>query len=327
VLLEGDKCCVAGGPELFDGRKETIVELDHCGILQSVASRSDHSAAAAYLKHLGISEYFIAPQIGWSAKSVGVAEISRRLGISLDTILFIDDQEFELEEVRYCHPAIRTLNAIYAAGLQSDPVLRPSVVTSSSRRRRIMYLEDEARALSEKEFAGAPEEFLRLSNIEMTVARASSLDIERIEELIVRTNQLNSTGLVYSKAELQSLINDPQYLILVAMLRDRFGDYGTIGVILIDVSTVWTLKLILVSCRVLSRGIGTTLLRILAARAQDLGVGLRVEFRDTGRNRPMRIALMTAGFVSGGDRQGDTMFFEPRMMSTPPSHVTVTLCW
>ena len=292
VLLE-DK-----DPKLFAQLRSILVAIDRLGILQSIASRNDFEAASTHLRRLGILEYFLAPRIGWSAKSESVAAIAQTLNIGLDSVLFVDDQDFELEEVRFVHPQVRALKAQHAPQLLNDPSIQSTIVTDDTVHRRIRYIEDEARTRSETQFNGPPEEFLNSLNLELTVGRACEGDLDRAEELVVRTNQLNSTGIEYSKSELQAFIESPDHTLLIASLRDRFGGYGKIGIALLEArGDTWTLKLILVSCRVLSRGIGAILLSYLAQRARAVQVSLQVEFRDTGKNRPMKVALMMTGFT------------------------------
>jgi predicted enzyme involved in methoxymalonyl-ACP biosynthesis len=88
----------------------------------------------------------------------------------------------------------------------------------------------------------------------------------------------------------------------------------------------WTVELILVSCRVLSRGIGPVLLDYLALRAQDAGKALAVEFRDTGRNRAMKIALMMTGFVVASGAQ-EAFVQRARGARRLPSWLHVTAGW
>ena len=76
-----------------------IKELDQRGILHSVASKNNPDEALDALNRFGLSEYFLAPQIGWGPKSAGVTEIARRLNINKNTFVFIDDQAFERAEV------------------------------------------------------------------------------------------------------------------------------------------------------------------------------------------------------------------------------------
>lgn len=315
VLLE--QAC----PPLNKHLLRVVVGLDELGVLQSIASRNDFEAAAAHLRRCGILEYFLAPRIGWSAKSHSVAAIAETLNLGLDSVLFVDDQDFELEEVRCAHPQVRTMQADHACGLLDDVLIRPEILTQEAPRRRLMYLQDAARNRSEQDFSGPPEVFLGSLGLELTLGRACPADLERAAELVTRTNQLNSTGIVYSKAELQAFLDSPAHTLLVARLTDRFGDYGAIGIALLEAAAdIWTLKLILVSCRVLSRGIGPILLRCLLQRAEAEQVVLRVDFRDTGRNRPMQMALMMTGFTQRRGSAEDTHLYHDRQASTvlPP---------
>lgn len=323
VLLE-DKVLA-----LRSGILELVEGFDRFGVLQSIASRNDPAPAKLYLQRLGIEDYFLAPQISWSNKSASIGAIAKALNVGLDTVLFIDDQPFELEEVAHVHPQVRTLNAAELDGLLDDPHIQPSVVTQDARRRRAMYLEDEARRRSEDEFTGPSDEFMLTLGMELGIALASRDDLDRAEELTLRTNQLNSTGSSFSRVELDSFIESERHELIIVSLKDRFGDYGKIGLALIESITAgWNLKLLLVSCRVLSRGIGTIVLNYLTARANIEGVRLQVEFCETGRNRAMKLALMMAGFQNSGSQDG-TFFFVRQAIPIPPcpSHIKLVSTW
>ena len=316
-------------PTLRPGVADLIRGLDGLGVLQSIASRNDHAMAMAHLGQLGLSEYFLSPEISWSAKSVSVAAIASGLNLSLDTVLFIDDQPFELEEVAHTHPEVRTLNAADIPNLLDDPLIRPVVITDDAKRRRVMYLQDKARQQSAEEFIGPPEEFTASLNMLLHIERAVTGDLDRVEEMTLRTNQLNSTGYIFSRDELDRLVDSKSHDLLIVSLQDRFGDYGKIGLVLIESEEAgWNIKLLLVSCRVLSRGIGTIVLNYIAARAAAAAATLRVEFRDTGRNRPMKIALMMAGFHSAGSQDGVSVFLQNEgAIASCPAYVQLTSAW
>ena len=105
--------------------------------------------------------------------------------------------------------------------------------------------------------------------LEVKISRATKQDISRIEELTIRTHQLNSTGYTYSYDELLEMISDDKYMIYVVELEDKYGGYGKIGIVVVELKgNEWILKLILVSCRVMSRGIGTVILNWLCMKAK-----------------------------------------------------------
>jgi FkbH-like protein len=133
--------------------------------------------------------------------------------------------------------------------------------------------------------------------MEFTIGRLQEEDLKRAEELTVRTHQLNTTGYVYSVDELRALRRSPDHLFFVATLEDRFGTYGKIGLTLIEKrSKVWTIKLFLMSCRVMSRGVGTIMMNHLLELAREAGVRLEAEFRANQSNRMVLITFKLAGF-------------------------------
>jgi FkbH-like protein len=160
-----------------------------------------------------------------------------------------------------------------------------------------MYLADIDRKRAEEEFVGPSEEFLATLEMEFTIAPAQAEDLKRAEELTVRTHQLNTTGYTYSLAELDALRQSPDHLLLVATLDDRFGTYGKIGLALIEKGTeAWTIKLFLMSCRVMSRGVGTVFMNHILNLAREAGVQLHAEFLSNDRNRMMLITYKLGGF-------------------------------
>ena len=321
ILLEG------GARRLAEGARETIVELDRRGVLQSVASRNDHGPAWARLEELGLAEYFLHPQIGWHTKAESLRTIADRLGIGLDSLALVDDQPFERDEVGFYAPEVLTFDASDLGVLLEVPALRPRFVTPESRRRRAMYRADERRNDEEREFRGPRQEFLATLDMVMTIRPAGEADLERAEELTVRTNQLNTSGRTYSHDELRGLLRSPEHLVLVAELDDRYGASGTIGLALVETgATRWVVRLLLMSCRVVPRGVGTIMLTHVLHRAREAGVELVADFVPSDRNRRMYIAFKFMGFVETGvSDRGVTLRHPLDRLPSVPSYVTLRL--
>ncbi|WP_026197719.1 HAD-IIIC family phosphatase [Sciscionella marina] len=283
---------------LPDEIRAVIVELDARGILQSVASKNDHDHAWEQLAALGIADYFVAPHIGWSPKSGSVQEIAEQLNFAMKTIAFIDDQPAERAEVAHHHPAVRCYPAEQATELTGLAEFSPEVVTIDARRRRSMYQAGFRRESERESFQGPDEDFLRTLELVMEIKRADEVDLSRVEELTMRTSQMNATGVHYSDAELRALLADPDHEVLTVTLTDRFGPHGAVGVLLLGYhESVWHLKLLATSCRVVSFGAGSVLLNWLVNEAATAGVHLAADFRRTDRNRMMDIAYRFAGFT------------------------------
>jgi FkbH-like protein len=311
VLLE-DKSVA-----LFPGIVALLEELDRRGILQSIASKNDYDTALAKLTELGIAEYFIYPQINWSAKSRAVEAIAADINVGIETLAFIDDQSFEREEVNYVLPGVLCIDAAEAQAILDRAEFMPRFITDDASNRRLMYLGDIKRNTVEREFQGPKEEFLATLGLEFTLARATERDLQRAEELTLRTHQLNTTGYTYSYDELEEFMNSERHDLLIGSLTDKFGTYGKIGLCLIERSKeYWTLKLLLMSCRVMSRGVGSIMINYVIAQAKEAGVRLRAEMIRTDRNRMMFMTYRLGNFQILSE-SGDSFLLE-NDCSVPP---------
>ena len=291
VLGEGDEVTVS------DEVRAIVAALDERGILQSIASRNDREPAEERLSALGLLDYFVAPKIGWGEKPASLEAIARELDLPLATLLFIDDDAFERDAVAFAHPEVRRVGAEATGMLLDRPDLKPLQVTEDSRSRRAMY---QRRALAQREeeaFSGPRIDYLRTLGMVLTIAPATEVDLDRAAELTQRTHQLNTTGRTYSPAELAILARSPEHRLLICSLVDRHGDHGRIGLVLVEAGReVWTIKLLLMSCRVLSRSLGSTLIAYLVRSAAGASVRLEAEMVPTDRNRGMMITYRFAGF-------------------------------
>lgn len=282
---------------LKPGIVEIVRTLDERGILNSIASKNDHDRAAGVLRDLGLWEYFLYPQINWGAKSTSVETIQKRLNIGFDTLAFIDDQPFERDEVRTSHPSVLCIEAERYRELLRHPRLNPRFVSDDARRRRLMYIEDARRESAEESFHGPKREFLQSLNMELKIAEAQEGDLVRAAELTVRTNQLNSTGRTYDYETLDRLRQSDDHKLYVCELTDVYGSYGKIGLALVETRPeVHHLRLLLMSCRVMSRGAGSILLSYVMRCAKQAGARLLADFVPTDRNRMMYIAYKFGGF-------------------------------
>jgi len=300
VVLEGDD------PEPFPGAVSTLRTLDERGILHAVASRGEPDIASAHLSSHGLFDLFSVVQVNWGAKSDSVQSVAEALNIGLDTIAFVDNDPLERAEVAQALPMVRCYPADEVPWLPRRVEFQPEFVTPESRQRRHMYRVEAARKQAEQGHSGPSVDFLASLDLEMTIRPASEEDLARAHELTVRTHQLNTTGWTADLDELRRLSHSRHHEVLVASLRDRFGPYGTIGLALSEIHPDRSvLKLLLMSCRVMSRGVGAVLLNHIITRALAAGRRPMAEFVPTEVNRIMLVTLRFAGFevsAQDGDR-------------------------
>ncbi|AHN21057.1 HAD-IIIC family phosphatase [Lysinibacillus sphaericus] len=307
ILIENDNLT------LKENVVEVIKELDRRGILQSISSKNNYDMAKEKLEEFGLWDYFIYPQISWNSKSEAVAQIAKDINIGIDTLSFVDDQEFEREEVLFSYPEILCIDANDIDKILDMERMMPKFITNDSKNRRKMYHSDIQRNKEELAYSGTKEEFLSTLNMTFKIDKAKEDDLQRAEELTVRTHQLNSTGYIYSYDELKNFLEADDYEVYVAQLDDKYGTYGKIGLALVEKKAdVWDLKLLLMSCRVMSKGIGNIFMNFLINESIKNNKTLRAQFIPTDKNRIMYITYKFNGFKELG-KDGDVVIFEADM--------------
>lgn len=320
VLLENNRVT----PK--DGVINVIKEIDRRGILQSIASKNHFDDAKAKLEELNLWEYFLYPEIHWNAKSSSISNIAKSLNIALDTFAFVDDQPFEREEVQNEIPEILCWDALKISNLLEEGRMMPKFITEESGQRRKLYMSDIQRNSAEEAYQGPSESFLETLDMVFEIKVAEEEDLKRAEELTVRTHQLNTTGYTYSYEELDQFRQSDKHSLMVAKLNDKYGTYGTIGLSLVEkYDTYWKINLLLMSCRVMSRGVGSIVMNYIMNQAKQAGVTLRAEFVSNDRNRMMYVTYKFGGFQEI-EQNGDLIVFEHTLESIQPvpDYITVT---
>ena len=144
--------------------------------------------------------------------------------------------------------------------------------------------------------------------MKLTIKDLEEDDLKRAEELTVRTHQLNTTGYTYNYDELNEFRHSNNHKLLIAGLEDRYGTYGKIGLVLIECNDdIWTIKLLLMSCRVMSRGVGTVIINHIIKLAKENNVKLQqICFQ---RSNQTGITYKFAGFTEV-DEQNEVTILE-----------------
>jgi FkbH-like protein len=279
---------VEDGPEKVELKPrvlDIIKELDRRGILQSIASKNNHDEGMRVLKRLQIQEFFLYPQISWAPKSESISAIARQLNIGVDTLLFVDDSEFELQQVKSAHSKVRVLNANeYSSLLERNDCRCP--VTDESMRRRKMYQVEQSRQQVAFGFKDDYRAFLKHCDIHLEVGELTEENLERVHELTQRTNQMNFSGNRYDRALLWEVLQNSHLDTYVLTCKDRFGSYGIIGFGIID-NREPRLTDLMFSCRIQAKRVEHAFLsHVLRKYISLTDRDFHANYRKTPRNAP-----------------------------------------
>jgi FkbH-like protein len=299
ILVENDEV------RLRSGMKELLKTLDQRGILLSIASKNDHDFAWRRLEALGISDYFLFPQINWGPKSENIKTIARKLNIGLDTLAFIDDNPFELNEVAASVPEVACIDIQNASSLLAGERFQGSK-TADARNRRLYYQEAMIREEKQMEFGADYLKFLAYCEIRLEIGGYHPGDFDRVAELVQRTNQLNFSGRKYDRSQLQQFLDDPGVQKYSLHCSDRFGSYGLVGFALVRrEGEEIQIQDFMLSCRVQGKMVEEAFFSHLASHHNpDSARWLRVKFKETSRNQPARQSLEAAQFERPDGDQG-----------------------
>jgi FkbH-like protein len=264
---------------------EILKQLDERGILHSVVSKNNRDEALGVLKTFGVEEYFLCPQISWQPKSEGIAAIARQLNIGMDSLLFVDDSEFELQEVKAVHPEVRVLHADSYLEIADMEACRVPVTQESRERRKMYQVESERQNLAGS-FGGDYLAFLRYCNIRLNIQPMTAANLTRVHELTQRTNQMNFSGNRYERSVLEQVLSAPYLDTYVLDVEDRFGSYGVVGFCIVD-NRVPLMTDLMFSCRVQSKRVEHAFLcHIMRKYIALTGKNFCANYRKTSRNAP-----------------------------------------
>jgi len=281
------------GVEVKQEIVQIIKSLDAKGIINSISSKNYEEKAMEALKKFGLDDYFVSPMINWSAKSENIKALVKILNIGMDTLVFVDDSFFELNEVRINCPGIRVCDAKDIRKYVNSDVFDVTV-TEDSKRRRISYQENALRKKAEMEFTDNITAFLKNCNMMVHVDKPKEEEITRCYELIQRTNQLNISAERLTMNQIIDMINSDGYDCYRIKVNDKYGDYGIVGFAIFDISEneSVTLRHFVFSCRAARKKIEQSFFEYMIKKYHSQGYKRMVLLcKITEKNQLMRNVL------------------------------------
>ena len=221
---------------------------------------------------------------------------------------------------------IRAEDYRYITGL---PEFSPGVISTEAKSRRRLYQAELERKKTEVDYK-TRKDFLLSCGMRLRIRQMKEEDTARVLELMTRTHQLNTTGILLTNDEIKGICNEEKEnrTIYVAELEDRFGMYGIVGAAMYESDAcIWKLDYLAVSCRVMGRGIEKAILITLVKNAfRDKFRTIEAEFYDTGRNKMMRGLYQMSGFIplrKDKDPKRVTFYADEKVLASVPEWVEV----
>ena len=250
--------------------QQEILNLYHRGIILAVCSKNNlEDVLHVFRNHpdMILKEGHIAAyRINWEDKATNIRQIAEDLNISLDSMVFVDDSEFEIELIRQVLPEVETIllpakKAIeYREILSSSGLFDMLAISMEDRERGAMYRAENERKKLVASYTDM-DSYYRSLEMEVVIRLADNFSIPRIAQLTNKTNQFNLTTRRYSELDIKEMVNRQDVDVLSLSLRDRFGDSGIVGVAILKYrSDAAFIDSFLLSCRILGREVENVLL-------------------------------------------------------------------
>ena len=260
------------------------------GIISSISSKNDYEDVKNKLIEFDLWEYFVFPKINWNPKGQSIKQTIEDMGLRAVNCLFIDDNPTNLEEVLYFCPEINTLDARNVGPeslsllLLENSSLLGKDDSNLSRLAQYKVLEEKVSERNSENYQ-SNEEFLRSSEVEIIINYDFMDDIDRVFELIERTNQLN-----YTKKRLLTdsdrnnflnKLNQFSYSGATISCKDKFGNYGIVGFYLLKTNfKEKRLEHFVFSCRTMNMGIENFVYNYLGRPSLDIKEPVAYELND-----------------------------------------------
>jgi amino acid adenylation domain-containing protein/FkbH-like protein len=263
------------------------------GMLLCLSSKNNAEDVAAVFEHNADMvlepEHFIASRINWGSKSRGIQELAAELQLGIDSFIFVDDNPLECAEVQANCPGVLVVQLPrqaerIAAFLDQVWAFDHMAITADAQRRTRQYRENRDREALRAQVSSF-DEFLASLQLQVRIGQPQGTQLDRAAELTQRTNQFNLRPQPRHAGEIRALADR----CLVLEVSDRFGEYGLTGVIVYEIDgSELTVDTLLLSCRILGRGVEYRVLAHLGRIAQNAGCAtLALPYRATGKNQPL----------------------------------------
>ncbi|MEN6350422.1 MAG: HAD-IIIC family phosphatase [Syntrophomonas sp.] len=307
------------GKSFYDFQK-TLLFLYERGVMLAICSKNNENDVWEVLdKHphcLIKREHIAAWRINWEDKASNIQSIVHEINIGIDSIVFIDDSSVECELVRSFFPDITVLQVpdklyLYPPLLLKEGYFDTLTISQEDKLRTEMY-RAEAQRNNEKQRFENINDYLSSLQLEANIHPVRNNEITRVAQLTQKTNQFNLTTRRYSEKDIEEMANQPDSCVFSLSVKDKFGDYGLTGVLIVkrEENTAFIDSLLL-SCRILGRKLEDVFVQYCIKTVERRwGVSSwHAEYVPSQKNQQVAGFWDRTGFILKADDEGKKQYY------------------
>lgn len=272
----------------------TIKDLVSRGVLIAGCTKNEMKNALSGLNHPNSilkPEDFAVIEASWDPKPVAIKRIVQSMNLDAGAFVFVDDSKLEVHLVKTEFPEIETvlLDSKFPEKYSSC-ILRPRYFESIKLTPEDISRKDsqftanlkKSNVLSSYDHL----QLLRNLNAVLTIGRPTSDQLERVIQLVNKTNQFNLNGTRRTPPEIMRFAEDTDSLVLVGEFKDDLTNYGLTTVIggRFEGKT-FKVDIWVMSCRTFDRYLEHAILLALDRETSNRSTnGFSLDFKRTARN-------------------------------------------
>ena len=290
-------------------------ELKQLGVILAVNSKNDEENALAGLNHPdGIlkPDDFVAIKANWQSKDQNLKEIADELSLGMDSFVFVDDNPAEREIVKRQLPEVTVpeISSIenYIREIDRQGFFETTVVSSEDLIKTEQYKARKSIREAQDSFSDY-NEFLKSLQMKAVLTGFDPLLVQRIAQLTNKTNQFNLTTKRCSEDEIRKMQESNAYICICGRLIDKFSDNGIVTVVAGEViESELHIRIWLMSCRVLKRGLEDAMMNAIVKRSEKMGIkSIKGYYFPTAKNSMVKDFYRDMGFeLCSEDEQHNT---------------------
>lgn len=294
-----------------------LKNLQQIGVILTVNSKNEVENALAGLNHPnGVlkPDDFVQIKANWNPKDQNLMEMADALSLGIDSFVFVDDNPAERELVSAQIPgvAVPEMDRVenYICILDHEGFFETSVLSEEDMDKTKKY---QAKTEARRQVAlfETYEEYLQSLQMKVVIDDFKPIYIQRIAQLTNKSNQFNLTTLRCTEDDIREMQINDNYLCLCARLSDKFGDHGLVLVVVgefIDVEL--HIRLFLMSCRVLKRGLEDMIMNVIVNIAKERAIKKIIGYYyPTAKNKIVKLFYSNMGFLKKSeDENGNTVW-------------------
>ncbi|MGY4383049.1 FkbH-like protein [Pedobacter sp. UYP24] len=294
---------------VFEEIQSLALDLVRRGVILGLCSKNNPEDVEFVLAHhsdISIrNENITIKKVNWIDKGTNLKAISNELNIGIDSLVFIDDSDFEVNYIK------DNLSDVVVVQVPANLFEYPQIMRDCSNlffnltqskedlKKTEMY-KQQAQRLEEKSSFNDIESYLRSLSLEITIHKDLPSLTPRISQLTQKTNQFNLTTRRYTEIDIDNFLNDVTKRVISFDVKDKYGDSGLTGVCILDINTMQntaSIDSLLMSCRVIGRNIEKSFFDILVTFLKALGIkNLKAEYIKSFKNDQVSNFYDNVGF-------------------------------